>query len=271
MPNLYTTLDAVKGPLGFSSITTHDAALLALIEQASRAVDVDCNRHFYAETAVRLFDVKRRDRVAVDDLLAVTTLETDGELDLTYDTTWTASDYFFNPPNSYPKTLIVAHPTGTYTFTVGERALRVTGSWGFGDGKRAAPWDSVGATGTVATTNGTTLTLSVSAAVKVGETILCETEQMYVSAVSGTSATVTRGVNGTTAATHSTAALSRAAYPASVVAMTEYMARAMFSEIGKENIVQERIGEYSWMAHQRPRVMEEQMLRVLGPFRRLGA
>jgi hypothetical protein len=50
------------------------------------------------------------------------------------------------------------------------------------------------------------------------QTILVDAEQMYITAISGNTLTLERGVNGTTAATHSGgAAVSRYDYPALVV------------------------------------------------------
>lgn len=62
--------------------------------------------------------------------------------------------------------------------------------------------------------------MSVSSAANLGpaQTILVDTEQLYVTSISGNTLTVERGVNGTTAATHSGGAtVYRYDYPALVV------------------------------------------------------
>ena len=51
-----------------------------------------------------------------------------------------------------------------------------------------------------------------------GDTLLIESEQLYVTAVSGNNLTAERGVNGTTAATHADdTAISRFVYPKQLV------------------------------------------------------
>ncbi len=74
-------------------------------------------------------------------------------------------------------------------------------------------------TGITATAvNGTTTSVTVSAAgiLAVGHTILVESEQIYITAISGTTLTVRRAVNGTTGAAHSAKAVSIYQYPAPI-------------------------------------------------------
>ena len=54
----------------------------------------------------------------------------------------------------------------------------------------------------MASTDGTTLTLSDDGVVSAGHTLLIEDEQVYVESVATGEATVQRGVNRTTAANH---------------------------------------------------------------------
>ena len=77
-------------------------------------------------------------------------------------------------------------------------------------------------------------------------TLLIESEQMYVSAVATGTATVVRGVNGTTAATHSAAAVSVAKYPACVERACVTLAISGLSREGKAGMKTERIGDYSY-------------------------
>jgi len=115
--------------------------------------------------------------------------------------------------------------------------------FGYGDGT-SNPWKSAGITGTVATTSGTTLTLSQASAVYAGQTVKLGTEQMYISAVSGTSATVSRGVNGTTTATHSAVSIYAAQYPAQVVDAVLFLASGAFNLRQKRGLKDIMIGEY---------------------------
>jgi hypothetical protein len=249
MANLYASLTRAKLELGITA-ATDDALLMMLLAAASRKVEFTCGRTFYAETAIRYFRPERADELLVGDLLALTELATDEDSDLDYDYVWTSGDYLLEPANGYPKWKIAVHPDGDYAFPKGlARAARVTGSWGYGDGLRAAPWDSAGITGTVETAGGTTLTLSA-AGLEAGQTILVESEQMYVSAVSDGethTATVERGVNGTTAAAHAAAAVAVAAYPEAARAATIWLAGVSLAARGRTlGVESETIRGYSY-------------------------
>ena len=70
------------------------------------------------------------------------------------------------------------------------------------------------------------MSVSSGATTYAGHTILVDTEQMYVESVSSNTLTVVRGVNGTTAATHSGgAAYYKYIYPSDVVDATLAIAR----------------------------------------------
>jgi hypothetical protein len=181
------------------------ALLLDLIEQQSRVIDDYCRRHFYVKTETRYYTPASAELVYVKDMLAITELATDSDDDNTYPTIWAATDYVAEPRNEYPIMKIHQARNGRYDFPMLQDGIRITGTCGYGDGT-ADPWTAATTTGTIATTNGTTLTLSSASAIVAGQTIKIESEQMYVSAVS-TSATVVRGVNGTTAAAHTGAAV----------------------------------------------------------------
>jgi hypothetical protein len=103
----------------------------------------------------------------------------------------------------------------------------MTGVFGHGDGNSATPYASSGVTVTVATTTGTTLTLSAENTLQAGHTIRVESEQMYVTAVStngALTATVVRGVNGTTVVAHSAKTAFIYKYPGPVVESTLLLA-----------------------------------------------
>lgn len=96
-------------------------------------------------------------------------------------------------------------PTDVYY----QDAIAVTGVWGYRKNYPAAGWATVsGATATVATTTGLTVTVSSSGALSPGMLVKIESEVMSVATVpNGTSFTVTeRGARGTTPAAHAAAA-----------------------------------------------------------------
>lgn len=273
--NLYADLNDAKTHLGLTG-TSNDAELLRLLEVASREVDGWTRRFFYSQTATRIYDAIQSGALLLpDDLLSVTTLKTDTDGDQSFDDeTWVeGSDFYLEPFNEFPKDKIVVIGDGDFVFTAGPRTVQIAGIWGHGDGLSATPWADAGITGTVATTTGTSLTVSA-ATVYAGDTILIGTEQMYISAISGTSATVTRGVNGTTAATHNAAAISTAKYPAQLIQATLALTGEAFRSRGQEGFESERIGDYSYsrggMAGDLS-VYQRRMDRMLGPLRRLAA
>jgi hypothetical protein len=135
--NGYTTLEALKGRLGSGGNTdANDAKLEQIIEAASREIDGLCNRHFYPATAAtRIFTAEWGDMVFIDDLTALTTLETDDLGNRTYSTTWTANDYDLEPYNAAqlgrPYTGIMVNPNSVLAFPRTRRGVRITGDWGW--------------------------------------------------------------------------------------------------------------------------------------------
>ena len=111
----------------------------------------------------------------------------------------TSNDYLLEPYNRSPKNLLKLSEETTKSFHGGQQTLTILGSWGWEDRKSSAlsTFDAIGSTTT------TSLSVSSGASTYAGYTILVDTEQMYVESVSSNTLTVVRGVNGTTAATHS--------------------------------------------------------------------
>lgn len=241
--NLYVHSGTFKTANGISG-TSNDAEILRCLEAVSREVDDYCNRHFYTETGTRYYTATTPEKANVDDLLSVTSLYLDVYDDETWTEAWTeGADFTLQPLDEYPKTRIHKKRGASKLFTHYPNGIKVSGVFGYGDGT-ASPWASAGITGTVATTSGTTLTLSQASAVYAGQTIRLGTEQMHISAVSGTSATVERGVNGTTAATHSAVTIYTAQYPAQVTDTVLYLASGAFNLRQKRGLKDIMIGEY---------------------------
>jgi hypothetical protein len=229
-----------------------------IIEAASRAIESYCNRRFYSTSETKYFNGAGL-TLWVPDLLSITTLKTDEDGDGTYENTFQAAtapyDYFTYGPsiedslNTYPITHLVINPDGDYgSFALGYlKGVQIAGVWGYGDGTSATPYVITAITGTVATTTGLTLTLSADGVIEIGHTILCESEQMYVTALGTLSATVERGVNGTTAAIHSAKTLSYYRYPRDIYQACIDLSSALYQNRGKRGIQSERIGDYSYV------------------------
>jgi hypothetical protein len=208
MPNAYVDLARVKDARTGLNITgsASDALLLQMAEAASRSVDDYTRRHFYVRVATRYYDGTGRPYLLLppgDDLLEVTSLKLDENGDRAYELTLTATDYYLWPDNGLPKLRV--------------DLVELVGKWGYADDRQ-----TIGALVSGAH-NATTTTLTTTSAVgmAIGLTLLIGSEQLYVTGGGGTSWTVERGVNGTTAATIADqAAIQRYRYPTPIVQAT---------------------------------------------------
>ena len=245
--NLYATLAAMKAALNITT-TAQDGVYLSHIEAASRRIDDYCGRVFYVAQGVRYFNGPCGVLAYVDDYCSLSALGMDSDRDGTFDgETWTeGADWVAYPYNTYPKFGIEIHVDGDYGFVKARRYIKATGLWGYGDGLRATPWDLTTITATVASTDGTSLTLSADDVVSPGHTLLIEDEQVYVEAVGTLTATVRRGVNGTTGAIHSAAPVYVVRYPAAVERACVTLAISGAKRESKGGMLMERIGDYSY-------------------------
>lgn len=214
MPNLYVPLGTIKDSLRLS-VASFDTRLARLIEDVCRAADVHCGRRFYDEIATRYYDGNGEASLWIeDDLLSVTTLKVDEDGDGVYEKTLTANtDYWLYPDNETPKRRIDINPQSSNitTFASGRRRIQLVGVFGFSQETEAS--GTLGAA--ITTTDGTSVTMAGGHGLTGGETIVPagSTEQIYVSSVSTNTLTVVRGINGTTAVTHSNnAAVTRRRY-----------------------------------------------------------
>ncbi len=204
----YASLSELKASLGIaSSDTADDAEHRRVLERVSRFIDDYCGRHFYVKTATKTFTAEESDYLLLTgDLLSITTLKTDEDEDWDYDYSWAVTDYHLYPFNGFPKWKIMVKAQGDYTFPSQIEGVQIAGQWGYGDGESATPYaDSGTATAEELDATETGVDVVDGTKVEVGNTILVESEQMYVTAVATNTLTVVRGVNGTTAATHATA------------------------------------------------------------------
>ena len=184
-----------------------DDELFQLLLAVSTSVDDYCNRRFYPLTATRTFDGPADVLLPLPDLLSVTSLKSDDDDDGTYETTWAATDFQLLPLNAQP----AQHWGGPYyavralargtkqTFDAGQARYEIAGIWGYRDFREASGSLTNGA---LADTTTTTVAVDAGTDFAVGQTVLIDSEQLLVTDVSGNNLTVTRGLNGTTAATH---------------------------------------------------------------------
>lgn len=195
----YTSLEAVKLELGLTS-TTYDTRLKRLIERASAHLERAARRVFIPVTETRAFDVPEDtgDSLHLDrDLLSLAALSDGGGA-------LALSDVVLYPLNAVRKREIAPGPGVSWEAgTTDQAAISVTGQWGY-----STDLDATGATlaAAVTTTTATTITVSDGSLIETGWCLLIDSEQLFVTGISGATVTVLRGNNGTTAATHSNAA-----------------------------------------------------------------
>ena len=268
MTNAYVSLDTLKssGVLNITG-TVDDTRLRGLIENLSRVVDRYCNRQFFVLKATRKFDGDGTASLLIPDLISIDTngLKTDDDKDRTFETTWATTDYLLLPSNADPAT--AGNPQSRpYTrievdvdagakadFPVGRQTVQVAGQWGWWrHHKRATETANA-----VADATTTSVTVSSRTDVEAGHTILVDSEQMYVQSYSSNTLTVVRGVDGTTAASHSGGvAIDIYEYPGPVVEATIVQASRLWKR--KDSAFSESPGQ-----------LDSDVALMLGPYRKL--
>ena len=83
-------------------------------------------------------------------------------------------------------------------FHSGQQTLSILGTWGYSNNT-----ESVTTVDAVSSTTATSVSVGSASDLSPAQTILVNSEQMYITGISGNTLTLERGVNGTTAATHS--------------------------------------------------------------------
>jgi hypothetical protein len=208
--NEYLTLAAFKRYQGIDVDQYDQDWLIAeLLESASRAWDIWTRRRFYPRVETRYYDHQESYQLRLDDdLLEVTTLKTDEG-----DDTVSAADYWPMAGNSYgvtPYSRIVLKTTTTTPLTystIRRRANQVTGIWGYHT-DWANAWALAATTAEALDATETGIDVADVAGLEAGMLLRVDTEYLYLSGVDGSAneLTVTRGANGSTAATHTTSA-----------------------------------------------------------------
>lgn len=139
--NEYVTVAELKATLTLTGQTYADADITLAVYAASRAIDNYCRRRFYADTdatQVRYYrGLTDTPILRIDDLVTLTSVQTDPGGDGTYEETWTLNtDFTLEPDNATadgkPTTLIRMHESGRYSFSSSyPRTVKVTGKFGW--------------------------------------------------------------------------------------------------------------------------------------------
>lgn len=222
--NGYARLPHVRNELNAQGTTAQDSDIVRAIERASAACRTATSRQFHTTTETRHFSGNgERLFYLGTDLLSITTIKVSETVaqPTTFENTLTvATDYTLWPRNSITSyRAITANPNGQYgAFPVGVDNIQIVGTWGYSEVLEAIAISGTPVTGTLSSTTDLTLTASVSVEgiIEIGDTLYIESEQLEVVDVATTTVTVTRAINGTTAAAHTTQALYLRRFPLDV-------------------------------------------------------
>ena len=255
----YATADDLRDYLAgtsYSSGWTSDAvAIRRILEASSRRIDDYCGGgSFGPQTQTRYYDIgfgNLRESpqylatansndlanetqvvsvIPLDNwLVSPTTVTAYGGTDRATSETLTeghANDFFLVPYNSSPKTLLKLNEDTAKGLDSGQQTLSILGTWGY-------TADTILVTTSDAIASTSTTSISVTSATNLGpaQTILIDSEQIYITSISGNTLTVERGVNGSTAATHSGgASLYRYDYPVLVTQACLDLSKIVFRD-----------------------------------------
>ena len=132
--NGYCTLEQLSSVLDMGTVSSYDTELELVIESISRGIDDYCSRRFYTTDAdeTRYFTAISNNECKIDELLSITSLKTDDDLDGTYEITWASGDYNLFPYNASQYSFIETTPLGSYLFLKNARKnVQVVGKFGY--------------------------------------------------------------------------------------------------------------------------------------------
>jgi hypothetical protein len=279
----YVSVEVLKGSLVMpSTATANDTRLRVLAEGVSEQINRWTNRRFDPYIATFFFGGDASTSMLVPDLVSVASLKEDSNESGTFSSSWTSTDYVLLPFNADPTADYIQKPyteiwvrkaTGTQdVFQRGQRNYEIVGTWGYSYVTKTA-------SGSVsASFNATTTTVNLDATAanfEVGWTIKIDNELMYVTskASAGTSLTVTRGVNGSTAATHASGtAISYVLYPQPVIEACAMQAARIVKRFQSGFVNQLGLPETGEVAVFTPAAgLDADIRAMLAPYRRMAA
>lgn len=220
---IYARLPDMLPDLNAQGVSGEAARVTGALEEASQAFQtMTGGRRFHSEIETRVLDAEACSHLWVRDLLSITTLKFDLDGDGTFETTVATSDYRLWPSSAAadgkPYRRIDLLTYGDYgAFPAGIGTVQIVGKFGYSEIRQRVV-GTAAVTGTIASTDGLTITITEPSTLAVGDTFFLDDEEMGpVVSVGGSSVVVRdRGINGTTAATHSTDQVYLRRYPADV-------------------------------------------------------
>ena len=203
-----------------------DDELFELLLAVSDWIDHYCNRHFYPRAETLLFDGSGSDRLLTPDLISVSELAESGPGEQDFVRVWDPGAYRLLPYNAAPLRpwgrpygAILSSSAAALSlsqsrapmerrdgFAAGQGNVRVTGVWGY----RLFAEPSGAALAAQVAADAAKVAVSDGSQFRVGQTVLlgaavgdtASAEQALVTSVDGNGLTVSRGLNGSSAAAH---------------------------------------------------------------------
>jgi hypothetical protein len=249
MAHTYATVAEVNDYLtsgGSTKYAAEAAAIVALklslLEGVSRRIDDVCRRSafgsgFGPRIGTNYYDGDGTNGLLLkDDLISLSAFTVASVTGGTGVSPVVSTDYFLSNVLGYtgpPWRQLILHGQGSpVQFFSGYRTIVCTGTWGYPASTvtLTATYSAIGTAGT------TSVAVSAATEFSAGQTLLIDSEQMYLTSLTGTTLTVVRGVNGTTAATHAGGALAKYVYDARVhdVALRLFMRRWKARDAGAD-------------------------------------
>ncbi len=137
----YATLSEFKAAIGITD-STDDVALQSVLDATDNLIDLytDRKQGFGTASETRYYTAQDWSYTLTDDLVSITTLQTDDNADGSYETTWTAgTDFVLAPANAaldgQPYTEVDASTAYPRNFPKGVyRGVKIVGVFGFPGG-----------------------------------------------------------------------------------------------------------------------------------------
>ena len=243
----YTTREEVKGAADIAETAYANARVDRAIEAASRAVDKLCHRVFFPEIRTMTWDWPNAQgarpwRLWLDanELISATTITSGG-------TTLSASDYFLRPDDGPPYRRVEIDLASTQSLSnddTHQRAISILGLYGYNDITETAGTLAA----EIASTSTTTVDVTDSSAVGVGQLIKVDSERMVVTAKSMLTTGQTLQTAMTADTSNTTCAVSNgAAFTAGEVLLLN-SERMLVEDIADNNLIVQRAFDGSTLA-----------------------
>ena len=226
MTNTYSTLDKVRNMLSLASAdTADDSQILSFLNNAARTIDRYTRRHFFPKEEIRYYDHQYDKKIILDaDLVQLKGLSSlNGACGFALTVVNPAAGWNWNI-TPYDHIIVNASTGSTLNYSgTPERADHVSGIWCYHEDWNNA-WLDTGASllnplGNAASTRiielngasvgaGTSDILNQYPRISIGDILKVGEEQFHVLGTGGADASLVmlRGANGTTVATHASAA-----------------------------------------------------------------